>query len=183
MAKIEESMPYLLKNEGGFVNDPVDRAGATKYGITQRTLAAFRSRPVSVEDVRSLTIEEATRIYKTQYWDTLNLDKVTSQFVATAIFDVGVLRGPRVAARLAQAALVKLGYTMSVDGEIGVYTLSALNRCDAVKWLEAFQALDEEGYYRIVEKNPSQRKFLRGWLNRARRLLGLKPKTPRRPTV
>ena len=32
---IEQYLEELIKREGGYVNNPADRGGATKYGITQ----------------------------------------------------------------------------------------------------------------------------------------------------
>ena len=173
MANIDESLPFILANEGGFSNDPADRGGATQFGITRAVLAAYRNKPVSIEDVKNLKREEAAQIYKTQYWNPLNLDKVQKQAMATAIFDMSVNRGPRTAAKMAQRALNECGYKLAVDGSIGVFTLSALNRVDPVAWMKAFQSIVEQGYYSIVRANPSQKRFIKGWINRARRLLTL----------
>jgi lysozyme family protein len=57
----------ILAREGGFVNDPQDLGGATNMGITARTLAAYRGRPVTTEDVRALTRDEAREIYRSNY--------------------------------------------------------------------------------------------------------------------
>lgn len=53
-------MPWLLKWEGGYDNDPDDPGGETKYGIDKR------SHPK--EDIRNLTKERATQIYWEEYW-------------------------------------------------------------------------------------------------------------------
>ena len=173
MARIENSMPFLLQNEGGFVNDPADPGGATKYGITRATLSHYRGRRCSVEDVQNLTVAEATKIYRLNYWNVLNLDLVVIQKIATAIFDMAVVRGPSTAAMYAQQALVRLNYTLPVDGHIGVRTLSALNTADPTAFLREFERLSEQGFLAIVQAKPERRRFLRGWLARARRLLGL----------
>ena len=34
---IETLIANVIQREGGFVDDPLDHGGATKYGITQRT--------------------------------------------------------------------------------------------------------------------------------------------------
>ncbi len=55
----------LIRREGGFVDDPADLGGATKFGITQKTLAAHRGVVVTKDDVRGLSEAEARKIY----WD------------------------------------------------------------------------------------------------------------------
>ena len=127
----------------------------------------------TVDAVRNLTLEEATKIYKAHYWNPLNLDLVANQAIATAIFDMSVLRGPSVAGKYAQQALVRCGYGLTVDGHIGVNSLAALNKVDPVTWLMNYEKLVESGFLGIVKNNPSQNRFLKGWLNRARRLLSL----------
>ena len=57
----------IIAREGGFVNNPNDLGGATKYGITQKTLSDYRGVECSVEDMRALTVEEAGAIYEKIY--------------------------------------------------------------------------------------------------------------------
>lgn len=68
---LEAVFPETMKWEGGarYTNDPRDPGGPTKYGITQKTLAARRGRSVSAEDVQALGLDEARAIYKRDYWD------------------------------------------------------------------------------------------------------------------
>lgn len=162
MAKIELSLPYVLQNEGGarYTNIPGDAGGPTKYGITQRTLAGWRHRPVSAQDVKNLTLEEATAIYKAHYWDVCKLDFVNDQGCATAIFDCATNRGPGVAIRYRNDACQRLGK-------------AHVNDCEPADFIRVFEGLMEAGYRAIVASRPSQVKFLRGWLNRARRLFSL----------
>ena len=56
---LDAMIDRLLEREGGFVNHPADRGGATNWGVTQGTLAAWRGYPVSVADVHALTRDEA----------------------------------------------------------------------------------------------------------------------------
>ena len=37
---IEQYLDELIKREGGYVNNPADRGGATKYGITEAVARA-----------------------------------------------------------------------------------------------------------------------------------------------
>ena len=68
---LEAVFPETMKWEGGarYTNDPRDPGGPTKYGITQKALAAWRGRSVSAADVQALGLPEARAIYKRDYWD------------------------------------------------------------------------------------------------------------------
>src|SRR5690606_7789917 len=74
--RFNEALEHVLQVEGGFVNHPADKGGATKFGITRATLAAWRTRPVSVEDVQRMNREEAAAIYRKRYWDYMRLDAI-----------------------------------------------------------------------------------------------------------
>ena len=50
----------VLEHEGGYVNDPKDLGGETKYGITKRFYPDV--------DIKNLTKEQAKTIYHTDYW-------------------------------------------------------------------------------------------------------------------
>jgi hypothetical protein len=64
----DEMIDDILAREGGFVNHPADRGGPTNFGVTQATLASWRGREATIDDVRSLTIDEARDIYRTKYY-------------------------------------------------------------------------------------------------------------------
>ena len=74
MADFERAVEKTLKLEGGFVNDPDDPGGATKYGITEATARAHGY----TGDMRELPLDVAREIYKKSYWDIARLDEFTS---------------------------------------------------------------------------------------------------------
>lgn len=160
MAKIEDSMPFLLVNEGGYSDNPHDRGGCTNHGITQSTLTTWRHHPVSCMDVRNLSIPEATQIYKVHYWDALRLDSIISQNVATALFDVAVNRGVGTARQYAAGVCSIMGH-------------ASINDCDPHTFVRDLANRVKEGYLNIVVLHPSQKVFLKGWLNRVGRMLTL----------
>lgn len=85
-------MPKLLKHEGGYVDHPRDPGGATNMGITIGTLREYRGRPVTKEDVRNLTVEEATEIYRLRYWLKIKGDELLAG-PDIALFDIAVNSG------------------------------------------------------------------------------------------
>ena len=101
---LETSLKHLLGLEGGYVNDPHDNGGATKYGITIGTLKEYRGRPTTIKDVKALTWAEAVEIYKNNYWDAVDADNLPAG-LDFAVFDFGVNSGPITAKKKLQQTL------------------------------------------------------------------------------
>lgn len=55
-----EALKFSLKWEGGYVNDPADPGGETKWGISKRAYPK--------EDIKNLTPERAAELYFRDYW-------------------------------------------------------------------------------------------------------------------
>lgn len=85
-------LPLLLKDEGGYCNDPGDNGGPTKYGITIHDVQLYIKKNATASDVKSLTLDEAKDIYKHKYWDSLDCDNLPSG-VDYTVFDYGVNSG------------------------------------------------------------------------------------------
>ncbi len=156
MADFEPAVVKTLAHEGGakFTNDPTDRGGATKYGISQRAYPDI--------DIRSLTERAARGIYKRDYWDRICGDDIESQAIAEAIFDTAVNMGVRTASRLAQVA----ASIRPADGIIGSGSVASLNSTDEAMFLAMYTVTKIARYAAICNRNPAQKKFLLGWINR-----------------
>jgi len=121
-ARFAECLAVVLRHEGGFVNHPDDPGGATNMGITARTLAEWRGRPVTVDDVRALTRSEAEDIYWTRFWTRLRADSAPLG-LDLSVFDFGVNSGPTRATRVLQNVL-----RVTPSGAIGATTFDAARR-------------------------------------------------------
>jgi lysozyme family protein len=171
MSLPESAARHILAVEGGYVNNKADPGGATKFGITQRTLTSARRSIASLpEDVRGLTEEQALLIYDVFYWRPAKCDKLPSP-VDLLVFDGAVNCGIRQGVRFLQEALNLFGCGLAVDGIIGPITLSALSSvkdmrilCAVVLWVRTLY------YLSLANDKPTMRAFLRGWLNRLERL-------------
>jgi hypothetical protein len=154
--RFDACLSLVLEQEGGFVNHADDPGGATNFGITLATLADFRDREATAEDVRSLTREEAREIYRANYWVPMRCAELPPG-IDLAVFDLGVNAGPRRALRLLQKVA---GVTQ--DGSIGPITLAAVKarRPEAIVNELARERLE---YYRGLGTFAS---FGRGWTNR-----------------
>lgn len=155
--KFEILFKYILMVEGGYSNHKNDRGGKTKYGITQAVAKNY-----GIED---LTIEQAKEIYYKKYYLKNKLDKVDNVKIALSIFDFIVNSG-LYGVRKAQQALKELGYKITIDGIIGEQTLKYLNLVNENKFLTKYHELQIKFYNTLATSKPSQKVFLKGWLNR-----------------
>lgn len=159
-----------LAHEGGFVNDPDDAGGATKYGITLKTYK--ESHPeATVETIKNLTVKDAEEFYFKEFWLRYGYDRISVDDLAIKIFDAAINMGTRQAHLCLQRALNCVGFKLSEDGQIGEETLTALNHGGCPEWqfaiLCAYRS-ELAGFYRLLaETKPKNKKFLAGWLRRA----------------
>ena len=151
MTRFDKAVKVILQHEGGFVNNPNDPGGETKYGISKR---AYPN-----EDIKNLTIDRATQIYFKDYWQPLNLYLINSDLLALHIFDVAVNSGVGTAVKMLQ----KVVGTVQ-DGALGKITAHAAN-CRANTVDEYIEAR-KDFYIKITKRNPKLKGFLKGWFNR-----------------
>jgi lysozyme family protein len=152
MADSKIAIAKMLINEGGYVDNPNDSGGPTKYGITQRDLPG--------EDIKNLTPERATEYYLEHYWKAL-YSQIYSQSVADKLFDMGVLFGVGEAVKLLQ---ILLGIT--VDCDFGPHTLACLNQIDPANLLTTYKTALVTYAIGIANDKPQDREFLNGWIRR-----------------
>ena len=155
----------LFEREGLFSHVKEDRGGATKFGVTRSTLSFYLGREATIEDVRTLSQEVATAIYRRLYFDNHKIGLLPDE-IEEQVFDFGVHSGPGVAIGALQECV-----GVPNDGKIGPLTVAAtLVACKRdggralnlrlSKWRIMMLA-------RIVRRDPSQIVFLGGWLKRA----------------
>ena len=165
----------LIDREGGYVNHPADRGGATCWGITEAVARAHGYAGA----IAALPREEAAAIYRRLYWLRPGFDQVARRTprLAAELFDTGANMGPAVAATFLQRALTALNRNgkdypdLVPDGRIGPATLAALDAFLGVRGrqgetvlLRALEALQGERYLRLAERRPANEAFLYGWL-------------------
>lgn len=166
MADYRILKPFILKWEGGFVNDPNDSGGATNKGVTLATYRRYKGEDATVADLKAITDEDWTAIYKQMYWDKFKADQIASQTVANLCVDWLWMSGTK-AIKYVQRLI---GATE--DGIVGKQTLARLNAKGDGLVLPIYN-YRKDFYHRIVASRPSQKRFLRGWINRLNALMEL----------
>ena len=150
------ALALVLQAEGGFVNHRNDPGGMTNLGVTRNVWRDWVNRDVDEAEMRALTPELVTPLYKARYWDAVKADDLP-RGVDYAVFDAAVNMGPSRAAKLLQTAL-----GVTVEGSTGRATIAAATAADPAELLAAF-SLGKEAFYQSL---PTFATFGKGWLNR-----------------
>lgn len=116
----EQCFALVLRNEGGYVDNPADPGGATNLGCTKATWEAWVGHPVTKDDIKALGPNDVMPLYKAKYWDPIRGDELPLG-VDYAVFDYAINSGPSRAAKALQTVL-----GLPADGKIGTATLTAL---------------------------------------------------------
>lgn len=169
MADFKLFFNRLLQEEGGYTDTPGDHGGPTKYGVT---LAVWIKQgydkdgdgDIDKEDVKLISKDDAYKIAKEDYWDPIGGDMIDNQSVADVVFDWGFNSGTKTAIKYLQRTL---GFHDSdVDGVIGTKTITAVNDSYPQQLFNTLKENREAFYRAIVARDPTQEKFLKGWLIR-----------------
>jgi len=151
----------IIRREGGFVDHPADRGGPTKYGITQSTLAEWRGRPVTKKDVEALTVDEARRIYRSNYIDKPGFAALPEPLRGLVV-DTAVHSGVKTAVRLLQKALGG----PAMDGILGPVTMAAVRGAN-YSWLYRKVLAERIRYLgEVITVRPANAVFAKGWMAR-----------------
>tara|TARA_R110000850_G_scaffold224212_1_gene349694 strand:- start:299 stop:901 length:603 start_codon:yes stop_codon:yes gene_type:complete len=153
------SIRKILDHEGGFVNHPKDPGGATNKGITIATFRRYIKRNGTIADLKAMTIAQAVKVYKAQYWDKVRADELPSGIDYT-VADFAVNSGPSRAARYLQAAL-----NVAQDGVIGSQTIAAAQAADPKTIIRKINA-DRLAFMKRIKNGKLWKTFGRGWQRR-----------------
>ena len=177
MAKFEDSVGYVMSNEGTFSDHPNDPGGVTFWGVSLRFLESVgeagdidKDGDVDADDVRALNRVDAIVFYARRFWKPLQLQLLDSQAVATRVLDMAVNAGNTRAVKILQKAvnsMVDEGLKLKVDGKLGPMTRGAANSLGGIELMVALREKHASFYKAIAKKNPDFKVFLKGWLRRA----------------
>lgn len=172
----EEALKLVGLAEGAYTNDPDDSGGETICGISRKNnpdskiwemIDTWKSRGTT--DAKALDKTARTNpefmsmveaIYRGKYWNACHCDKI-HELYRYPMFSCAVNCGPSVAIALLQKAL-----GIKTDGIYGIKTARAVYESIPTETLERFYNAWSEYYDKIVQKNPTNAKYLKGWKNR-----------------
>ena len=152
--KFDQIIEKVLIHEGGYVNDPTDLGGETKFGITERFYADI--------DIKNLTKEQAKEIYKKDYWDKNRVEELPEN-LWYVFFDMCINQGRKAAVKILQRAANSKGRNISVDGGMGPSTIKALTGIE----VDRVRAYRVKYYSDLVTSKPEQDRFYFGWFRRS----------------
>lgn len=164
----ETAFNFVIDKEGGYIDDPFDSGGATKYGISS---SFIKTNELKIKDIKELTLLQAKEIYHMFFWNPLKIDQFNDSIVQLFLFDTAVNCGNERAALLLQSSIHSISH-IAIDGKIGRETIRTCNNITSSasnnKLLKRLMLANRIAYYiHIVESNETQRRFLKGWVNRA----------------
>jgi lysozyme family protein len=160
MAYFKLEIAGLLMREGGYSNSSTDLGGETKYGISKKQYPDL--------DIPSLTSEQASEIYRRDFWDKFRLSEIDNQKLAANVFDMIINMGYTPSIKCLQKALHEINTNVSfnMDGILGTLTIQMVNESDALEIIRALKLQRILGYLDIVKENRSQLANLEGWIKR-----------------
>lgn len=165
----------ILEKEEGYVDDPADRGGETNHGIT----VAVARRNGYLGPMIDMPVSVARAIYLKRYITEPGFDQVAilSPIVADELIDTGVNMGPSRPSEMFQRWLnafndgQKRYEDLFVDGRIGPATIEAFDAYLEQRGSEgesvmlmALNCTQGVRYLDIAENNPSQERFMYGWM-------------------
>lgn len=180
MQDVTDIATAIVAREGGYVNEPDDPGGATKYGVTIHTMRRLGldltgDGQVDADDVQVLTRARAVSIFIEHYFRRPGLDRLPQPLQAT-VFDMYVNAGAN-AVKILQRLLVDMRIPVTVDGVIGPQTVAAAQKAMQAApdhLVDAYGIARRNYYYDLADRRAASRKYARrrdggkgGWITRA----------------
>ena len=165
----------IVMKEGGYVDDPFDSGGKTRYGITERVARAHGYKGA----MRKLSLQTAERIYKAAYWHPLELGEISliDANVAFKLFDIAVNMGTHRAGVFLQRCLNVFNdrerhyKDIAEDGAVGPKTIAALYAYFGVRpkdgaevLVRSLNCLQGAFYIDLAERRQKAERFVFGWM-------------------
>lgn len=164
MAKIELLAPIIAKWEGGYVDNKFDKGGSTNMGITIDTWKHVgydkdKDGDIDKEDMKLLTRDDFKYVLR-QYWNRWKADEIKNQSIANILVD-WVWGSGKWGIIIPQRLL-----GLKDDGAVGSITLTHLNQTNQKELFNTIYQARLRFLDNIVENNPTQKVFIKGWKNR-----------------
>ncbi|MFI3268031.1 MAG: glycosyl hydrolase 108 family protein, partial [Rikenellaceae bacterium] len=159
----------VVEVEGGYSNLKNDRGGRTNKGIAWDTWQNFAKPTLgiepTVENQKNLSVEDAKKIYKINYWDKYRIDEINDIDLKHLIFDIFVNNTGSAAKMIQNTLNDDFNCNLEVDGILGSKTINLINSINPDKLHDKLLDKREQHYYNLGNKDPKQKQFIKGWIN------------------
>ena len=169
MANFKTALNKTLRHEGGYANTPGDAGGETYCGISRKNWPTWRGWYI-IDKAKPLKYNQMLKdkhladlvevFYYEHFWKPIQGDKIKDQRIAALLFDFFVNSGYHAIKSIQRVVKVK------DDGIMGTQTLAAINSADPELVFDSLKSARAKFLKDIVSRNPSQEKFLTGWMIR-----------------
>lgn len=166
----------ILKHEGGYVNIDGDKGGETYMGVSRKSNPKWNGwsildqyKPLKYnQKVKDRDLDTLVkRLYSNKFYEPLRIEEIKDMNLAAQLFDHSVNAGIKNGVKLLQKSINEAaGTKLKIDGVLGELTMEALENSNQEEVGENYAIGRNQYYKNLVIKNPSQKKFLKGWLNR-----------------
>jgi lysozyme family protein len=145
---------FILRHEGGYVNDRDDPGGETNFGISKRSYPHL--------DIKNLTRKQAAEIYERDFYNKVRGDDLPV-WLALMVTDFSVNAGIKPAVAILQRLVNETD-----DGIIGKKTIAACKSKPSRTLRQAYTTSREAYYDALAARRPAMKKFLNGWKMRTK---------------
>lgn len=160
MADFRIYAPKLEVFEGGRSLHPKDKGGATNRGVTLATFRRIFGQDKTIDDLWNMTEAQWLIVMDEEHWDKCKADQINNQSIAEIIVDWYINSGIAGIRRSQEIVGAK------PDGIIGPKTLAAINSANPRELFDRLWQARKQFYLNIVKRDPTQKEFLNGWMNR-----------------
>ena len=160
MADKNKLIPIIKKWEGGYSDNPNDRGGATNSGVTLAVYQSVYGKNKTKNDLKKMTNEQWNYIFTKLYWNKWKADDIKNQSIANILVDWVWMSGTGTIKKIQSL------FGLTADGIVGNKTISYINSHDQEEVFNNIWNRRKQFYESLVKNNPSQKVFLKGWMNR-----------------
>ena len=160
MADKNKLIPIIKRWEGGYSDNPNDRGGATNSGVTLAVYQSVYGKNKTKNDLKKMTNEQWNYIFTKLYWNKWKADDIKNQSIANILVDWVWMSGYGTIKKIQSL------FGLTADGIVGNKTISYINSHDQEEVFNKIWNRRKQFYESLVKNNPSQKVFLKGWMNR-----------------
>ena len=160
MADKNNLIPIIKRWEGGYSDNPNDRGGATNSGVTLAVYQSVYGKNKTKNDLKKMTDEQWDYIFTKLFWNKWKADEIKNQSIANILVDWVWMSGYGTIKKIQSL------FGLTADGIVGNKTILYINSHDQEEVFNKIWNRRKSFYESLVKNNPSQKVFLKGWMNR-----------------